>query len=157
MELRIRLDALEDPRIAAFLAQHLADMHRVSPPESVFALDLSELRRPGVRFWSGWITSGSGEALVAMAALKRLDAAHAELKSMRTAESVRGQGFAQRMLAHVLDEARAQGFERLSLETGNQLFFAPARGLYAKHGFEPCGPFGDYGPDPTSCFMTRLL
>lgn len=157
MELRIRLDALEDPRIADFLDQHLADMHRVSPPESVFALDLSELRRPDIRFWSGWIADGGGEALVAMAALKRLDAVHAELKSMRTAASMRGRGFAERMLTHVLGDARAQGYERLSLETGNQPFFAPARGLYAKHGFEPCGPFGGYGPDPTSYFMTRLL
>lgn len=157
MQLDIRLDELRDPRIAAFLQEHLADMRRVSPPESVHALDLDGLRQPGIRFWTGWTQRPDGEALVATAALKRLDGAHAELKSMRTAAALRGQGIAARMLVHVLDEARARGYLRLSLETGSQAFFAPARALYAKHGFEDCGPFGAYGPDPYSHFMTRLL
>ncbi len=153
MALEIRLDDLRDPRIAAFLEEHLADMRRVSPPESVHALDLDGLRQPEIRFWTGW----QGERLVATAALKRLDASHAELKSMRTAAALRGQGIARRMLAHVLAEARAQGHVRLSLETGSQPFFAPARALYARHGFEECGPFGSYRPDPNSAFMTRQI
>ena len=157
MQLDIRLDDLRDPRIAAFLEEHLADMRRVSPPESVHALDLESLRRPGIQFWTAWSTPPGNDALVATAALKRLDAGHAELKSMRTAAPLRGQGVAARMLAHVLGQARAQGYTRLSLETGSQPFFAPARALYAKHGFEDCGPFGAYGPDPNSRFMTRLL
>jgi nucleoside-diphosphate-sugar epimerase len=35
--------------------------------------------------------------------------------------------------------------------------FAPARALYARYGFVPCGPFGDYAEDPCSTFMTRAL
>ncbi len=156
--LRIRLDDLTDPRIAAFLQEHLADMHRISPPESVHALDLDGLRRPEIRFWSAWldIPDGGGR-LAGTVALKRLDAGHAELKSMRTAADLRGQGIAARMLAHALAEARAAGHARISLETGSQPFFAPARALYARHGFEDCAPFGSYGPDPASHFMTRLL
>lgn len=155
--LDIRLDDLSDPRIAAFLEEHLADMRRVSPPESVHALDLQGLRHPDIRFWTAWHTGAGAQALVATAALKRLDADHAELKSMRTADAWRGQGVAARMLAYVLEQARAQGYTRLSLETGSQPFFAPARALYARHGFEDCGPFGTYRPDPASQFMTRLL
>ncbi len=155
--LRIRLDDLRDPRIAVFLEEHLADMRRVSPPESVHALDLDGLRRPEIRFWSAWMQDGIDEALAGTVALKRLDAGHAELKSMRTTTHLRGRGIAARLLAHALAEARAAGHTRLSLETGSQPFFAPARALYARHGFAPCPPFGDYGPDPASCFMTRPL
>lgn len=152
--LRIERDErLSDPRIAAFLQENLADMRRVSPPESVQALDLGALRQPGIRFWTAWL----GDALVATAALKRLDGAHAELKSMRTTASLRGQGIAARMLGHAVAEARALGHARLSLETGSQTFFAPARALYAKHGFAMCGPFGSYRLDPSSHFMTRTL
>lgn len=156
-DLRIRLDNLQDPRIAAFLEEHLVDMRRVSPPESVHALDLDGLRRPDIRFWTGWVDAPTGEALVATAALKRLDGGHAELKSMRTAGSRRGQGIAGRMLTHVIAQAQALGYARLSLETGSQPFFAPAHALYEKHGFQACAPFGAYTDDPNSRFMTRVL
>jgi len=153
-DLHITLDeSLTDPRIAAFLKEHLADMRRVSPPESVHALDLHALHQPSIRFWTAWL----GDALVGTAALKRLDGEHAELKSMRTTAALRGQGIAARMLEHTISQARALGHSRMSLETGSQPFFAPARALYAKHGFEACGPFGGYGPDPNSYFMTRVL
>lgn len=116
--LRIRLDDLRDPRIAAFLEEHLADMRRVSPPESVHALDLDGLRRPEIRFWSAWTADATGEALAGTVALKRLDDGHAELKSMRTAVHLRGRGVAAQLLAHALAEARAAGHARMSLETG---------------------------------------
>lgn len=153
MRLEIRPGSVDDARVAQFLQDHLAEMRRVSPPESVHALDLDALRRPELRLWAGW----RGEQLVATAALKRLDAEHAELKSMRTDAALRGQGIGRQMLEHVLREARAAGHQRLSLETGSQPFFAPARALYARHGFEDCGPFGAYRPDPHSRFMTRGL
>lgn len=157
IDLRIRLDDLRDPRVAAFLEEHLADMRRVSPPESVHALDLEGLRQPDIRFWTAWIDLPTGESLVATAALKRLDDRHAELKSMRTAAALRGQGIAGRMLAHVMTEARALGHARLSLETGSQPFFASAHSLYRQHGFQACAPFAGYDEDPNSLFMSREL
>ena len=153
MDLYFTLDPATDARVVAFLQEHLDDMYRISPPESVHALDVTQLRQPGIRFWTAWLD----DALVATAAIKRLDGAHAEVKSMRTTASLRGQGIAARMLAHAIAEARALGHARLSLETGSQPFFAPARALYAKHGFAGCGPFGSYRPDPSSHFMTRTL
>lgn len=153
-DLRIHLDSdLRDPRIATFLEEHLTDMRRVSPAESVHALDLDDLRQPHIRFWTGWL----GDALVATAALKHLDDRHAELKPMRTTPVLRGQGIAARMLAHTMADAHELGYARLSLETGSQPFFAPARALYAKHGFENCKAFDAYVRDPNSHFMTRLL
>ncbi len=157
--LHIHLDDLSDPRIAQFLQEHLSDMRRISPPESVHALDLEALRRPEIRFWTAWQSQHDGvdDVLVGTAALKHLDARHAELKSMRTASALRGQGHSRTLLRFVVEQACVLGVQRLSLETGSQEFFVPARTLYQSEGFEPCGPFGGYGPDPNSCFFTRLL
>ena len=148
--LDIRLDDLTDPRIAAFLEQHIRDMRAVSPPESKHALDLAGLRRPDIRFWSAWL---DGE-LAGCVALRQLDAQHGELKSMRTAPSLRRRGLARSLLLHAMEQARAAGLRRVSLETGSMPFFAPARALYRAHGFVPCGPFGDYREDPNSVFMS---
>jgi putative acetyltransferase len=150
---QITPDPLTSPEVVAFLQAHLDQMHATSPPGSVHALDLAGLRAPGMRFWSAY----DGDELVGTAALKRLTDEHAELKSMRTAPHRTRQGIAARLLGFVLDEARAAGFARVSLETGSQGFFAPARALYARHGFAECAAFGDYRPDPHSTFMTREL
>jgi putative acetyltransferase len=156
--LLIRLDDLSDPRIEAFMQEHLVDMYAVSPPESVHALDMDQLRQPHIAFWSAWLPTADGDdVLVGTGALKRLDAGHAELKSMRTSTRHRGQGIARQLLNHLLEEARARGFTQMSLETGPQPFFEPARQLYFQHGFVECGHFADYGPDPYSFFMTRPL
>ena len=156
--LQIRLDDLSDPRIEAFMQEHLHDMYAVSPPDSVHALDMDQLRQPEISFWSAWLPQPAGEALlVGTGALKQLDATHAELKSMRTSARHRGQGIARQVLNHLLTEARSRGYGRVSLETGPQPFFEPARKLYFQHGFVECGPFADYGPDPYSFFMTRPL
>jgi putative acetyltransferase len=153
VSLQIKVDDLSDPRIAALLQEHLDDMHRTSPPESVHALDLSGLKQPEITFWSVW----DGAELVGCGALKRLDAEHAELKSMRTPNAHRRKGIGKVILEHILKEARQRGFRRMSLETGSMEFFEPARTLYARYGFVRCGPFGDYWDDPHSAFMTREL
>lgn len=149
----IRIDDLSDPRIAAFLAEHLRDMHATSPPESVHALDLDGLRKPEITFWSAWIDN----ELVGTGAIKRLDATHAEVKSMRTAASLRKQGVGSQVLTHIISQAKSMGITRLSLETGSMAYFHPAQALYQRHGFAFCEPFGDYVEDPNSVFMTRTL
>jgi putative acetyltransferase len=149
----IIVDDLSGPEIAAFLAEHVRDMLAITPLESKHALDLDGLRRPEVTFWSVL----DGDALVGCGAIKRLDDRHAEVKSMRTAADRQRAGVASLLLAHILAEAQAMGFCRLSLETGATEPFRPARRLYEKFGFEYCGPFGDYRPDPHSVFMTRAL
>jgi putative acetyltransferase len=95
--------------------------------------------------------------VVGCGALKRLDAEHAEVKSMRTLGARKRSGIASMMLEHIITEARRMGFTRLSLETGSAEFFAPARRLYEKFGFSYCEPFADYRPDPLSVFLTRAL
>ncbi|GAB2472686.1 GNAT family N-acetyltransferase [Comamonas humi] len=157
MKLHFTLDPATDPRVVAFLQEHLDDMHRISPPESVHALDVEQLRRPGIRFWTAWAPQQEGLALVGSCALKQLDETHAELKTMRVNPAYRGTSVAQQVLEYVTAQALADGVQRISLETGTEAFFVPARRFYARNGFEPCAPFGSYQPDPNSCFMTRLL
>ena len=149
----ITLGDLADPRVLRLLDDHLADMHAESPPESVHALDVSGLTRPEVTFW----VVADGDELLGCVALKELEPDHGELKSMRTDAAARGRGLGRLLLAHVLAEAEARGYRRISLETGSQDFFVPARTLYARHGFTETGPFGDYVLDPLSIFMTREL
>lgn len=90
-------------------------------------------------------------------ALKELDAQHGEIKSMRTATSHLRKGVAQKLLQHIIAEAKHRGYERLSLETGSMEAFEPARRLYARFGFEVCEPFAHYTNDPNSVFMTMKL
>ncbi|HYF42170.1 MAG TPA: GNAT family N-acetyltransferase [Ramlibacter sp.] len=151
--MKIERDDLTRPQVHALLEEHLADMHEWSPPESVHALDLDRLRSPDITFWTAW----EGDTLLASGALKELSPTHGEIKSMRTPKALRRRGAGRAMLVHLLAEARTRGYRRLSLETGSQDTFEPARQLYARAGFRPCGPFGDYRPDPYSCFMTLEL
>src|SRR5438270_13889208 len=90
-------------------------------------------------------------------AIKELDAHHGEIKSMRTVYLYQRKGVAARLMRHILAEAQRRSYDRLSLETGSMDAFAPARSLYARFGFEPCGPFADYVEDPYSVFMTKDL
>ncbi len=76
---------------------------------------------------------------------------------MRTVQAHRRKGVAAKMLEHILAEAQRRGYDRLYLETGALAEFAPARSLYARYGFEPCGAFADYADDPNSAFMTKSL
>ena len=150
---QITLGDLADPRVLRLLEDHLDDMHAESPPESVHALDVSGLTQASVTFWV--ITEG--ETVLGCVALKELDPTHAELKSMRTDAAARGRGLGRLLLEHVLAEAVTRGYTRMSLETGSQEFFRPARTLYSRYGFVETGPFGEYRPDPLSVFMTREL
>ncbi len=151
--LRIELDDLSRPEVHDLLREHLGNMYELSPPESVHALDLTALRSPGITFWTVW----EGATLVGCGALKELDPTHGEIKSMRTPASRRRRGAGRAVLARIVEEARARGYVRLSLETGTQGAFGPARQLYESFGFTCCGPFADYRLDPNSVFMTLAL
>lgn len=150
----IREDDLRGPDIAALLEEHLTDMHSITPPESVHAMDLEALRRdPSVTFFSLW----EQDELLGCGALKQLNAGAGEIKSMRTTEAHRRRGVAARILEHIIGVARDRGLDELYLETGSMQEFTAARGLYERYGFEYCPPFADYAEDPNSVFMRREL
>jgi putative acetyltransferase len=139
--------------LGLLMQRHTADMHADTPPESIHMMDAGQLAIPDVAFY---VMREEGQP-VAMGAFKRIDAGHAEIKSMHVLAEARGRGLSRRMLDHLVSEARAAGFTRLSLETGVQPTFIAARALYAKAGFSECPPFEGYGPDPNSVFMTKEL
>jgi putative acetyltransferase len=148
--------AIADPMlddVREIVAHHLKFGRLHSPPQDAHALEVDGLLDPAVTLFS---IRCRGE-LVAIGALKRLDHQHAELKTMHTAEHVRGQGIGRVMLDHLLAIARNRGFERVSLETGSMEAFAPARSLYVSAGFAPCEPFGDYRQSPNSTYMTMRV
>jgi putative acetyltransferase len=151
--MEIKVDDLSGTQVHELLREHLRDMHLHSPPESVHALDLEALRRPEITFWTVW----EGEELLGCGALKELDSAHGEIKSMRTASAHLRRGVAAHLLRHMLEEGARRGYTRLSLETGSAEAFEPARQLYARFGFAYCDPFGEYVEDPYSVFMTKEL
>jgi len=151
--MEIKIDDLTGSEVVNLLQEHLNDMYAVSPPKSVHALDLDELRKPDITFWTIW----SGGKLAGCGALKELSAEHAEIKSMRTAAEFRRKGVAGKLMQHIIGEAQSRNYQRLSLETGSMAYFEPAIKLYESFGFAVCEPFGDYLEDPYSVFMTKSL
>lgn len=151
--LTFRLDDLSGEPTRALIAKHLAGMRANSPPESVHALDIDQLRAPDVTFWSVWV----GAEVAGCGALKRLDTRRGELKSMRVADAFLGRGVGRALLEHLIAKARARGIETLWLETGSAPAFVPALKLYESAGFVRCGPFEGYTDDPFSVFMTRTV
>lgn len=160
----IEADDMVGAEIGRFLSDHVEQLRSLSPPESSHALDLDGLRAAAVTVWA----ARHDGLLIGCAALKELPAttlpgslgwegSQGEIKSMRTAQEWRGHGVASALLRHLIGEARSRGWCRLSLETGTDEFFAPARRLYLRHGFVECEPFADYVLDPLSVFMTRAL
>lgn len=149
----IEVDDPRAPDVRELLRRHLEFARATTPPEGVFALEADELANPAVTFFS---YRADGE-LLAVCALKQLDGRHAELKSMHTALAARGRGIGRALVDHLLAATRERGLRQVSLETGNMPEFAPARSLYSKAGFVPCGPFGDYEANDTSAFMTLYL
>ena len=150
--MEIRQDDPAAPYVADLLAHHLAEL-RGQMADFAFALDAGGLAAPDVTFWTAWRDG----ALVGFVALKRLDSRHGEVKSMRAAPSARGTGVGRALLDHVVAEARARGYDRLSLETGTADLHAPAVALYRSAGFIDTGPFADYRPSPHNQSFTLDL
>ncbi|UVS93199.1 GNAT family N-acetyltransferase [Burkholderia glumae] len=130
----------QHPQVKDLLRLHLQGMHANSPPDSVFALDLSGLKRPEIAFFTAW----EDDTLLGCGALRELSPTRGEIKSMRTHPAHLRRGVASRLLTHLLDLARERGYTRVSLETGSGDAFEAAVTLYQRHGFIKGERFGDY-------------
>jgi len=144
---------LNKPDFIALIDTHADLMQSLSPPGSCHFLPLEGLRKPSVDVWE----IRNADELLACGALQELSANHGEIKCMHTFAKARGRGLSKMMLAHIMTIATERGYKRLSLETGVQPGFEPARQLYLTHGFKTCPPFGDYKEDPNSVFMTKII
>jgi putative acetyltransferase len=148
--------APEDPGaddVRQVLEAHLAFARLVTPAEGVFALAPSALVGPAITLFG----ARRHGVLVGIGTLSLLSADHAELKSMHTVVSARGQGVGRALVEHLISVARSRGCTRVSLETGAMDAFSPARSLYAACGFVECALFGPYVGSTTSVCMTLAL
>lgn len=151
--IEVRRDDPNNTALGGLLAAHVAEQHGNVPPGFAFALDARGLSDPAVTFWSAW----DGERVVGMGALKELDAATGEVKSMRADAAYLGKGVGHAVLSTIVAEARARGYARLYLETGTTPAYDAALALYRRAGFVACDAFADYRPSPHNQFLTLAL
>ena len=125
-------------------------MQALYPPEHNFYLEIDELARPGIRFI---VAEVGGKALGCTALALR--EGYGEIKSMFVDPGARGLGVGGALMAELDRIAKTEGLQILRLETGDTL--DAAQRLYARNGFNICGPFGDYTEGPHSVFMEKRL
>ena len=139
----------DHPEVNNLLTKHFIELRSVSPEGSAHVLDIPGLKTPSIKFWSLW----DNNQLIGCGALKFLDETHGEFKSIRVADKHRKKGMGEKIISHLITEAKKIGIKRLSIETGAGEFFSPARKLFKKFGFTACKPFAHYKEDPNSCYF----
>ena len=135
------------------LKKHFIELRSVSPTGSTHVLDIDGLKDPSIKFWSLW----ENNKLIGCGALKFLEKNHGEFKSIRVANEFRKKGIGERIIEHLIEEAKKLEISKLSIETGAGEFFLPARNLFSKFGFKLCPPFAHYKEDPHSRYYTLNL
>ena len=143
----------DHPEVNSLLTKHFIELRSVSPEGSAHVLDIPGLKISSIKFWSLW----DENLLIGCGALKFLDETHGEFKSIRVADKFRNEGAGEKIIYHLIEEAKKLEISKLSIETGAGEFFLPARKLFAKFGFESCIPFAHYKEDPNSCYFTKNL
>ena len=153
MEPVITIEVSLGEELAQILQTHWLFCTSTTPIEHVYALEASKLFTPEITVFGARVN----EELVGVGALRRLDADHAELKSMHTLARSRGHGVGKAMVAHIEGFAKVQGVKRISLETGATEPFKPARELYKSLGYEEREAFGEYILSGDNTCMTKLI
>ena len=143
----------DNTKVNNLLKKHFIELRSVSPAGSTHVLDVEGLKDRSIKFWSLW----ENEKLIGCGALKFLDSQHGEFKSIRVADEFRKKGFGEKIIFHLIEEAKKLKIKKLSIETGSGNFFKSARELFKKFGFEPCEPFAHYTEDPNSCYYTKNI
>jgi putative acetyltransferase len=136
-------------RLLEALDGYLAKLY---PSESNHLLDVEALAAPNIHLF----VARMGGSAVGCGAI-RVDArgGYAEVKRLFVDPAARGQNLGRQILARLEEEALTLGLSRLRLETG--VAQSEALGLYRSAGYREIGPFAEYGPDPLSVFMEKVL
>ena len=143
----------DDPEVNDLLIKHFKELRSVSPEGSTHVLDIPGLKNSRIKFWSLW----EKNELIGCGALKFLDNNHGEFKSIRIADKFRNKGLGEKIITLLINEAKKLKIKKISIETGSGKFFEPARKLFKKCNFKPCGPFAHYKVDLNSLYLTKLL
>lgn len=147
--MRISLEPPNQPEVLQLIDELDAFQKPLYPAESHHGIDIAALSEPHVLFAVARDEQGRAAACGAIV----LEATYGEIKRMYTRPASRGQGLARELLGFLEAQAREQGCTQFVLETG--YLQAEAIALYARCGYEHCGPFGDYAEDPNSVFMRK--
>ena len=143
----------DHPEVDELLNNHFIELRAASPEGSAHVLDIAGLKTPSIRFWSLW----EDKKLFGCGALKFLENAHGEFKSIRVHDNFRNKGNGIKVINHLIDKAKILNIKRISIETGASDFFIPARKLFKKCNFKPCKPFAHYKKDINSIYLTKLI
>tara|TARA_B000000609_G_scaffold158078_1_gene154434 strand:- start:2340 stop:2795 length:456 start_codon:yes stop_codon:yes gene_type:complete len=143
----------DNPDVNALLKKHFVELRSVSPAGSTHVLDIAGLKDNTIKFWSLW----ENNEIIGCGALKFLEKGHGEFKSIRVADNFRKKGIGEKIINHLILEAKKLNIVKLSVETGAGNFFQPARKLFNKFGFKECPPFAHYKEDPNSCYYTLKI
>ena len=143
----------DHPEVNKLLKNHFIELRAASPEGSAHVLDIPGLKDSSIKFWSLW----ENDKIFGCGALKILDKEHGEFKSIRIHDNFKNQGKSVKIIEHIIDEAKKLNIKRISLETGAGSFFAPARKLFKKCDFKPCGAFAHYKEDENSLYLTKLI
>lgn len=151
--LSIEVESPLTDEMRALIAELNAVLLGVTPPDYCHHLTVEQMAEPGVTVF----VARSEGAIVGCGALKRHAGGNGEIKRMFTRPAFQGRGVAAKILVWITDLAKAEGLDRLVLETGaGKGFEAPAR-LYEKAGFSPCGPVLGYSASPYTAFYEKPL
>ena len=143
----------DNPEVNELLKNHFIELRAASPEGSAHVLDIPGLKIDSIKFWSLW----ENDKLMGCGALKFIDQKHGEFKSIRVHQNFRNKGYGIKIINHLIEEAKKLNIERISLETGAGEFFDPARKLFKKCNFLPCGPFAHYKKDKNSIYLTKII
>ena len=143
----------DNAEVNELLKKHFIELRSVSPEGSAHVLDIKGLKDNSIKFWSLW----ENDELIGCGALKFLEKHHGEFKSIRVVDKFRKKKVGEKIIHHLIENAKKLEISKLSIETGAGDFFLPARKLFMKFGFKSCGPFAHYKEDPNSCYYTKIL
>ncbi|MCB1394523.1 MAG: GNAT family N-acetyltransferase [Rhodobacter sp.] len=150
MPVTTRPESPAHPQATALLRASHAYLQSLYAAEDNHFLSIDELLASGILFF----VAESDGRIVGTAALALKDG-YAEVKSMFVDPAARGQGVGRALLDRLEAEGRARALPMLRLETGPLNHEAVA--MYARHGYAPCGRFGDYPDSAASLFMEKPL
>ncbi len=149
--LMIERERPDQPEVQHLFDQADARSASLYPTESRFGSPMEDLLSEAVRFFvardAGHVI-GCGGYVLAFQGL-------AELKRVFVVPAARGRNVGRRIILGIEQVAQAEGVNGLLLETGVKS--VEAIGLYRRLGYTERGPFGAYGPDPSSVFMEKHL
>ncbi len=150
-DIKLKLESPRSHDVRVLLEASQAALSAMYPTENNHFFDAERLSQPHVRF----MVARKDGAAVGYGALVTKEDDIAELKSLYVEPSSRGLGLGRELLVALEAEARQIGVALIRLETGTKQ--TEAIGLYRKHGYKICDPFGSYKFDPLSVFMEKVL